>query len=76
MLESHNNEVNGTFLGAAVRLPRGYRLVAVSEPVKPLDGSLWPTLDAARHAAARAFLAAAQPPAALTPAALAPAARG
>jgi len=37
MLKSHVVDIDGTFVGAAVRLPNGYKFVAV-------DVSVWSTL--------------------------------
>ena len=44
MIQSHIIEVNGTFLGAAVRQEQGYRFVAVDLRVEELDGSVTATL--------------------------------
>jgi hypothetical protein len=58
MLQSHVIEVDGTFVGAAVRLDRGYRFIATDMRLDDLDGSIWPTLAdvqrLARHTLARA----------------------
>jgi hypothetical protein len=51
MLQSHVIEVDGAFVGAAVRLDQGFRFVAVDTRVGKLNGSVWPTLaDATRLA--------------------------
>ncbi len=44
MVQSHIIEVDGTFLGAAIRQEHGYRFVAVDLRVEELDGSVWPSL--------------------------------
>ena len=44
MIQSHVIEVNGAFVGAAVRHEHGYRFVAVDLRVEELDGSVLPSL--------------------------------
>lgn len=44
MLQSHIIQVDGVFLGAAVRLDRGYRFIATDIRMDDLDGTIWPTL--------------------------------
>jgi hypothetical protein len=44
MLKSHVVDIDGTFVGAAVRLPNGYKFVAVDVRLDALDGSVWSTL--------------------------------
>jgi hypothetical protein len=44
MLQSHIIDIDGAFVGAAVRLDRGYRFVATDIRLDDLDGSIWPTL--------------------------------
>ena len=44
MLKSHVVEIDGTFVGAAVRLPEGYKFVAVDVRLDALDGRVMPTL--------------------------------
>jgi hypothetical protein len=58
MLQSHIIEVGGVFVGAAVRIDRGYRFVATDFRLKELDTSIWPTLEEVRCRARRALLAA------------------
>lgn len=55
MRESRVIETNGVFIGAAVRLTRGYRFVAVNGWLAELNGSLWPTLEELRSATARRY---------------------
>jgi hypothetical protein len=53
MLQSHVVEIDGVFVGAAVRQPEGYRFVAVDVRLDQIDGRVWPTLsDVCRHARA------------------------
>lgn len=56
MLQSHVIDVNGTFVGAAVRLDRGYRFVALDIRVEELDGQIHPTLSDVARLARRLFL--------------------
>jgi hypothetical protein len=44
MLQSHVIDVDGAFVGAAVRLDEGYRFIATDMKLDDLDGSIWPTL--------------------------------
>jgi hypothetical protein len=44
MLQSHVIEIDGAFVGAAVRLDTGYRFIATDMKLDDLDGSIWPTL--------------------------------
>lgn len=44
MLQSHVIAVDGIFVGAAVRIDKGYRFVATDFRVEELDGSIWPSL--------------------------------
>ena len=44
MLQSHVIDVDGVFVGAAICLDRGYRLVAVDPRLYDLDSTIWPTL--------------------------------
>ena len=45
MLKSHIIEVDGTFVGVAVRIDRGYRFIATDFRLEELDTSIWPTLE-------------------------------
>ncbi len=49
MLQSHVVEIDGAFVGAAVRLADGYRFVAVDVRLDDLDGRVWPTLTELRR---------------------------
>ncbi len=72
MLQSHVIEIDGTFVGAAVRSDRGYRFVATDLRVEELDGSLWPTLADIRRLARQLYVhgrfGAAPPPSGAAPA--------
>ena len=51
MLQSHVIDIDGHFVGAAVRLQDGYRFVATDLRLEEIDGSHWPSLDALRRIA-------------------------
>jgi hypothetical protein len=44
MLQSHVIEIDGAFVGAAVRQTGGYRFVAIDVRLDDLDGRVWPTM--------------------------------
>jgi hypothetical protein len=52
MHQSHVIDIDGVFVGAAVRLSDGFRFVAVDGRLEEIDGSLWPTLNDVRRVAA------------------------
>jgi hypothetical protein len=56
MLQSHIIDINGSFVGAAVRLDKGYRFVALNLRVEELDGTIWPNLDTVRRLARQLFV--------------------
>jgi hypothetical protein len=56
MLQSHVIDVDGAFVGAAVRLDKGYRFIATDIKLDDLDGSVWPTLDDVQRLARRIYL--------------------
>ncbi len=58
MLQSHIVDVDGVFVGAAIRIDRGYRFVATDFRLEELDSSVWPTLDDVRRVARRTLAAA------------------
>jgi hypothetical protein len=58
MLQSHIIEVDGTAVGIAVRIDRGYRFIAADPRLEELDTSIFPTLEDVRRLARRALLAA------------------
>ena len=53
MLQSHIITIDGAFVGAAVRLDRGYRFVATDQRVGDLHGAICPSLEEVRHRANR-----------------------
>jgi hypothetical protein len=56
MLQSHVIEIDGTFVGAAIRQHNGYRFVAVDVRLEELDATVWPTLADVQRLARRLFL--------------------
>ncbi|MCW3475731.1 hypothetical protein [Limobrevibacterium gyesilva] len=56
MLQSHVIDVDGVFVGAAVRLHNGYRFVAVDLRLEDIDGSLWPTREDVQRVARQMVL--------------------
>ena len=56
MLQSHVIDIDGAFVGAAVRLDTGYRFVATDMKLDDLDGSVWPTLAEIQRHARRLYL--------------------
>lgn len=63
MLQSHVIDVDGVFVGAAIRLDRGYRVVAVDLRLYDIDSTIWPTLTDIERVARR--LCRSRPPASL-----------
>jgi hypothetical protein len=55
MLQSHIVDVDGVFVGAAVRIDRGYRFIATDFRMEEIDSTIWPTLDDVRRVARRAY---------------------
>jgi hypothetical protein len=55
MLQSHVIDVDGAFVGAAIRLDRGYRFIATDMRLEDLDGSIWPTLSEVKRLARQLF---------------------
>lgn len=62
MLQSHVIDIDGAFVGAAMRLDTGYRFIATDMKLDDLDGSVWPTL-ADIHRLARRIYDGGRPPA-------------
>jgi hypothetical protein len=56
MLQSHVIEIDGRFVGAAVRLDGGYRFIAVDFRMVDLDGTIWPSLADVQRLARRLYL--------------------
>jgi hypothetical protein len=65
MLQSHVVEIDGIFVGAAVRLPEGYKFVAVDVRLDGLDGRVLPTLAELRRIVRAVFFGGHPPPAAV-----------
>lgn len=57
MLQSHIIDIDGNFVGAAVRLDVGYRFIATDVKLDDLDGSVFPTLADVQRLARRIYLA-------------------
>lgn len=55
MQQSHVIEVDGIFVGAAVRLGDGVRFVAVDVRVKDLDDTIFPSLNQAHEVARKLY---------------------
>jgi hypothetical protein len=72
MLQSHVIDIDGAFVGAAIRLDTGYRFIATDMRLDELDGSIWPTLADVQRLARRLYLTGrfAGPTPAATPASL------
>jgi hypothetical protein len=56
MLQSHIIDIDGAFVGAAVRLDLGYRFVATDLRVEELDGFVSPSLDDVKRLVRGLFL--------------------
>lgn len=61
MLQSHIIEIDGVFVGAAVRLDRGYRFIATDMRLDDIDGSVWPSLGDVQRVARRTLGGSAHP---------------
>lgn len=53
MLQSYVIDVDGVFVGAAVRLDSGFRFVATDLRLHELDSTVWPTLADVQRVARR-----------------------
>jgi hypothetical protein len=56
MLQSHPIDIDGVFVGAAVRLDRGYRFIAINMRLEELDQTIWPTLADVQRLARRLYV--------------------
>lgn len=56
MLQSHIIDIDGVFVGAAIRLDRGYRFIATNMRLEELDQTTWPTLADVQRLARRLYL--------------------
>jgi hypothetical protein len=57
MLQSHVIEIDGIFVGAAIRLDTGYRFVATDMRLEELDSRTWPSLADVRRLARQVIAA-------------------
>jgi hypothetical protein len=57
MLQSHVVDIDGAFVGAAIRLDSGYRFIATDIRLEELDGTIWPTLGDVKRLARQLFRA-------------------
>jgi hypothetical protein len=55
MLQSHIIDIDGVFVGAAIRIDRGYRFVATDFRMEELDSSIWPSLADVQRVARRVY---------------------
>jgi hypothetical protein len=55
MLQSYVIDIDGVFVGAATRLDRGYRFLAIDVCPGEVDSTLWPTLADVRRTACRVY---------------------
>jgi hypothetical protein len=56
MLQSFPIDIDGVFVGAAVRLDRGYRFIATNMRLEELDQTIWPTLADVQRLARRLYV--------------------
>ncbi len=57
MIQSHVIDVNGNFVGAAVRRDGGYQFVAVDTRMQTLNGTVWPNLATVERLARQLYIA-------------------
>jgi hypothetical protein len=57
MLQSHIIDIDGVFVGVAIRIDRGYRFVAIDFRLEELDSTIWPTLADVQRLACRLYRA-------------------
>jgi hypothetical protein len=55
MLQSNIVDIDGVFVGAAIRIDRDYRFVATDVRLEELDSSIWPTLADIQRVARRVY---------------------
>jgi hypothetical protein len=56
MLPPHIIDIDGVFVGAVIRIDRGYRFVAIDCRLEELDSAIWPTLADVQRLARRLYL--------------------
>ncbi|HXT81816.1 MAG TPA: hypothetical protein VN702_19820 [Acetobacteraceae bacterium] len=44
MLQSHIIDIDGTFVGIAIRLDKGFRFIAIDPRLEELGETIWPAL--------------------------------
>ena len=55
MLQSHVIDIDGRFVGVAVRLDQGFRFIATDPRAEDLGEIIWPRIDDIRRMARRAL---------------------
>lgn len=55
MLQSHVIDIDGRFVGVAVRLDQGFRFIAADPRAEDLGEIIWPRIDDIRRMARRAL---------------------
>jgi hypothetical protein len=55
MLQSHVIDIDGRFVGIAVRLDQGFRFIAADPRTEDLGEIIWPRIDDLRRMARRAL---------------------
>jgi hypothetical protein len=55
MLQSHVIDIDGRFVGVAVRLDQGFRFIAADPRAEDLGEIIWPGIDDIRRMARRAL---------------------
>lgn len=55
MLKSHVIDIDGRFVGVAIRLDRGFRFLAVDPRVEDVGEIIWPGIEDIRRMARRAL---------------------
>ena len=55
MLQSHVIDIDGRFVGVAVRLDQGFRFIAADPRAEELGEIIWPGIDDIRRMARRAL---------------------
>ena len=55
MLQSHVIDIDGRFVGVAIRLDQGYRFIATDPRAEDLGETIWPRLEDIQRLARRAL---------------------
>jgi hypothetical protein len=56
MLQSHIIDIDGNFVGVAIRLDNGFRFIAVDPRARDISKTFWPTLADVRRISRLALL--------------------